>query len=249
MNLHARPVLSLAAATLGALTLAIGAAHADAPPYDTTDTGIADKLELTSFLRVAAHPGAHFNTLGFDLAVPLGERWDLTLVPRFAESRHGDRRAAGFGDTEVALKYLVQAETDSRPAIAFEPNLTFPTGGKRLGEGRIAMELPVLVSKNFGPWKLSGQIGFERVGFEAGDDHAPLSLLLERTWGERLTLGVEVANDLPMRRPGHGSSEVNVGASWVIRDGLVLQTAFGRRLAGEDTSADLHSTLAFAVEF
>jgi hypothetical protein len=244
-----RLALGAAATAMACGLIAAAPARADSPPYVTDDTGIADKLELMSFVRSAWHPGARFTTFGLDLVLPLNERWELTFAPRFEDARHGDRRATGLGDTEVAVKYLVQSETASRPAIALEPNLTFPTAAKHLGAGRLTIDLPVLISKTLGPWKLSGQFGFEREGFNPVDDHAPISLLLERTMSERLTLGVEVAHDLPMRRPGHGTSEVNVGASWVIRDGLALQTAFGRRLAGEDTAADLHSTLALAVEF
>jgi Putative MetA-pathway of phenol degradation len=229
--------------------IAAAPARAEAPPYVTTDTDIADKLELATFVSLAAHDGGHFSTLGFDLAVPLAPAWELTLVPRFAEAHHDDQGAIGFGDTEVAVKYLALSETDSRPAVAFEPNITFPTGGRRLGEGRVAIEIPLLVSKGVGPWRVSGQVGFERVGFKTPEDHAPVSLLVERTMTEHLSLGAELANDLPMRRPSQGSTEVNFGAAWTFHDGLKLQSAFGRRLATQDTPADLHSTIALAVEF
>jgi hypothetical protein len=237
------------AAAIACGVVAAAPARAEAPPYVTTDTDIADKLELATFVRVAAHDSAHFSTLGFDLALPLAPAWELTLVPRFAEARHGEQRASGFGDTEMAVKYLALSETERRPAVAFEPNVTFPTGGRRLGESRVAIELPVLVSKGFGPWRVSGQVGFERVGFKTPEDHAPVSLLIERTMTEHLTLGAELANDLPMRRPSQGETEVNFGAAWTFHDGLKLQSAFGRRLASEDTPADLHSTIALAVEF
>jgi len=236
-----------AAMACGATTAA--PARAEAPPFVTTDTDIADKLELATFVSVAAHDGVHFSTLGFDLAVPLAPSWELTLVPRFAQAGHGDQRESGFGDTEIAVKYLALSETDGRPAVAFEPNLTFPTGGRRLGEGRVAIEIPLLISKGFGPWRVSGQVGFERLGFKAPEDHAPMSLLLERTMSEHLSLGAELANDLPMRRPSQGETDVNFGAAWTFHDGLKLQSAFGRRLASQDTPADLHSTVALAVEF
>jgi hypothetical protein len=243
-----RRFISLAAAMVCG-SIAAAPARAEAPPFVTTDTDIADRLELATFLSVAAHQDVRFSTLGFDLAVPLAPAWELTLVPRLAESRHGDRYRSGFGDTEVAVKRLVFSETDTWPAVAFEPNLAFPTGGRRLGEGRVAIEIPLLVSKGFGPWRVSGQIGFERVGFKTPEDHAPASILVERTMTEHLTLGAELANDLPMRRPSQGETEINFGAAWTFHDGLKLQSAFGRRLATQDTPAGLHSTVALAVEF
>jgi hypothetical protein len=237
------------AAAIACGLIAAAPARAEAPPFVTTDIDVADRPELSTFLRVAAHDGAHFSTLGFDLALPLARAWELSLVPRLAETRHGDQRAAGFGDTEVAVKFLAFSETDDRPAVAFEPNLTFPSGGRRLGEGRVAIGIPVMISKGFGPWRLTGQLGFERVGFKTPEDHAPMSLLVERTMTEHLSLGAELANDLPMRRRSQGETEVNFGAAWTFRDGLALKSAFGRRLATSDTPADLHSTIALAVEF
>lgn len=240
---------AVAAAIMAYGAIAAAPARAEAPPYVTTDADIADRLELSSFIRVAAHDSAHFSILGFELAVPLAPAWELSLDPRFAEARHGGQHTSGLGDTEVAVKFLALSETDRRPAVTFEPNITFPTGRRRLGAGRVAIEIPVLVSKRFGSWRVSGQFGFERVGIKTPEYHAPVSLLVGRTMIEHLTLGAEVANDLPMRRPHRGETEVNFGAAWTFNDGLKLQSAFGRRLATEDTPADLHSTIALAVAF
>jgi hypothetical protein len=237
-----------AAALLCAL-IAPAPTRADAPPYLTTDTEAADKLEVTSFLRSSVEGRVGGDELGFDIAIPLAPRWEMTIVPRFAEVRAGGAPSMGVGDTELAVKYLALVETATLPAIAFEPNVTLPTGGRRLGDGWVAIELPILVSKTLGPWRLSGQFGYERDGVHAGRDHAPMSLLLERAVSKRLSLGVEIADDLPMRRLGHGVLEANLGGSWAVRDGLQFQVAIGRRLASQFSPADLHSCIALAVEF
>lgn len=242
-----RPRLILGAAILCGL-IGGSPAIADSPPYATTDTVIADQPELATFLQSAVHGGAHSNTLGFDLAVPIASRWELTVEPRFVEAGHGGRRAAGLGDTELAVEYLWLSETAHRPAIAFEPNLTLPTATRGLGEGQLAVEMLLLIGKTLGPWKLSGQLGFERVGPAAPADYTPVSLLIERTMTRRLSLGVEYANDLPMRTPGRGQSEINAGATWLLRDGLSVQAVLGRRLPSRDTPADFHSCFAFLVE-
>jgi hypothetical protein len=231
-------------------TLASGApARADAPPYATTDTGIADKLEFTGFAQSITQGRIGVDVLGLDLAIPLAPRWEMTIVPRMAVVSDGDRRAMGVGDTEIAVKYLVLPETNALPAIAIEPNLTIPTGGRRLGDGQVAIEVPVLISKAFGAWRVSGQVGYARDGFDGRADHAPVSLLLERTIAKNFSLGVEIANDLPMRRPSRGSAQVNLGGSWAIRDGLVFEAALGHRLASASEPADLHSCFALAIEF
>ena len=224
-------------------------ARADAPPYATTDTGIADKLEFTGFAQSITQGRIGVDVLGLDLAIPLAPRWEMTIVPRMALVSDGDRRVMGVGDTEIAVKYLLLSETAVLPAIAIEPNLTIPTGGRRLGDGQVAIEIPLLISKAFGAWRLSGQFGYARDGFDARADHAPVSLLLERTIAKNFSLGVEIANDLPMRRPSRGPVQVNLGGSWAIRDGLVFEAALGRRLVSASEPADLHSCFALAIEF
>ena len=244
--MHGRLAIAIAAFLSG--LSAVAPARADAPPYVTNDTEIADKLELSPFLQWSGRGRISVDTVGVDVAIPLAARWEMSIVPRFARIETPEGRLAGLGDTEVAVKYLAAPETALWPAIALEPNITFPTGGRRMGDGVVAIEVPLLISKAFGPWRLSGQLGYEREGAHARDDHAPISLLLERTIAKDFNLGVEIANDVPMRRPGHGSVEANLGGSWAIRDGLALHVAIGRRLASADASADVHTCLALAVE-
>jgi hypothetical protein len=243
--------LALAGAILCGLAGATPA-RADGQAFATNEAEIGDQLELTSFVRSAVHGGRHFNANGLNLSIPIGQRWALELAPRLAEvgggGSGGGGRATGQGDTEIAVKYLVVTETDAWPAIALEPNLTVPTGGRR-GGGQVAIQISLLTAKTFGAWRLSGQFGYERQGSKTGDDHAPVSLLVERTVTKRLSLGAELVHDQPMRRHDRGSTEINVGGGWAIYDGLVLQAAVGRRLATPDESADFHSSFTLAVAF
>jgi hypothetical protein len=244
--MQGQPAIVIAALLSG--LSAMTPARADAPPYVTNDPEIADKLELSPFLQWSGRSRVSIDTVAVDVSIPLAARWEMSIVPRFARVTTPQGRFAGPGDTEVAVKYLAVPESALWPAIALEPNITFPTGGRRMGDGVVAIELPLLISKTFGPWRLSGQLGYERDGTHARDDRAPISLLLERTIAKDFSLGVEIANDVPMRRPGHGSIETNLGGSWAIHDGLTLHVALGRRLASADASADVHTCLALAVE-
>jgi hypothetical protein len=124
-----------------------------------------------------------------------------------------------------------------------------PTGGRRFGDDLVELELPILASKAWGPWSLSGEFGYERDGATSRNDHAPLSLLLERAVTGRFSVGVEMADDIPFRSGRRASLETNVGGDWTIRDGLQLELMVGRRTIGVDGPADLHSCLALAVEF
>jgi len=240
---------ALPLAAMVAAVLAASAVRADSPPYETTDTEIADKLELMSFVTEAHGPHQQIVTGAFDLAIPLARRWEMTIVPSWSMVREPGLRAEGLGDTEIAFKYLAMEESASLPAIAIEPNFTLPTGdrSKGLGEGVTQVELPVLVSKHWGPVRLTGRFGYARSG---ADEFAPVSVLAERSFmDERFRLGVEAAGDLPLRRPSDLRGEVNVGGSWKLRDGLEIQAMVGRRTAGGQDEPRYHSRFVLRSEF
>ena len=224
-------------------------AHADSPPYLTTDTAPADKIEATPFLDTSATNGGYGLTYAVDTAIPLATGWEMTLVPRVVTIGDGRGAATGLGDTEIAVKYLAWSDKAAQLSIAFEPNIVLPTGGRRFGNDLVEAELPILVSKAWGPWSLSGEFGYERDGAEPRNDHAPLSLLLERAVAGRFSLGAEIGDDVPLRSGRRASREANLGGGWTIRDGLQLQVMVGRRTVGLDGPADVHSCLALAVEF
>jgi hypothetical protein len=237
------------AAMLAAVLAAAPAARADSPPYETTDTEIADKLELMSFVTEAHGPHQQIVTGAFDLAIPLARRWEMTIVPSWSTVHEPGLRAEGLGDTEIAFKYLAVEESATTPATAVEPNFTLPTGdrSKGLGEGVTQVELPVLVSKHWGPVRLTGRFGYARSG---ADEFAPVSILAERSFmDERFRLGVEAAGDLPLRRPSDLRGEVNVGGSWKLREGLEIQAMVGRRTAGGQDEPRYHSRLVLRTEF
>ena len=237
---------------LGAALCALAsapAAYADSPPYLTTDTEPADKLEAAPFVETSAMSGGYGLIYAVDTAIPLASGWEMTVVPRLAMIGEGRRAATGLGDTEIAVKYLAWSDKDAQVTIAFEPNVVLPTGGRRFGDDLVELELPILASKAWGPWSLSGEFGYERDGATSRNDHAPLSLLLERAVTGRFSVGVEMADDIPFRSGRRASLETNVGGDWTIRDGLQLELMVGRRTIGVDGPADLHSCLALAVEF
>ena len=239
--------LALSAA-LSALASA-PSAHADSPPYLTTDTEPADKIEATPFLDTSAMSGGYVLTYAVDTAIPLATGWEMTVVPRVVTIGDGRGAVTGIGDTEIAVKYLAWSDKDAQLTIAFEPNVVLPTGGRRFGDDLVEAELPILVSKAWGPWSLSVEFGYERDGAASRNDHAPLSLLLERAVAGRFSVGAEIADDIPFRSGRGASREANLGGGWTIRDSLQLQLMVGRRTVGLDGPADLHSCLALAVEF
>jgi hypothetical protein len=242
----------IAGLALSAALCALGlapSAHADSPPYLTTDTEPAEKIQAAPFVEASAMSGGYELTYAVDTAIPLAPGWEMTLVPRLVTIGDGRTAATGLGDTEIAVKYLAWSDKDAQVTIAFEPNVVLPTGGRRFGDDLVELELPILASKAWGPWSLSGEFGYERDGATSRNDHAPLSLLLERAVTGRFSVGVEMADDIPFRSGRRASLETNVGGDWTIRDGLQLELMVGRRTIGVDGPADLHSCLALAVEF
>ena len=77
--------------------------------------------------------------------------------------------ASGFGDTEVALTYLVAPETESRPAFAVAGEIKFPTANDPLiGTGKTDYRLYGIVSKTVGKYSFSGNLGYTFVGSPSG---------------------------------------------------------------------------------
>src|ERR1700723_783733 len=82
------------------------AAYADSPPYLTTDTALADKLEASPFVDTSAMNGGYMVIYAVDTGIPLATGWQMPLVPRLVTIGDGRRTAIGLGDTEIAVKYL-----------------------------------------------------------------------------------------------------------------------------------------------
>ena len=224
------------------LGVAVPPARCDSPLYEVTDLTLADDVEF-AWVGSREHDGAgDRRSDGFELVFPLGERWEAAVASSIASRGHGPRHSA-LGDTEVAVKVVVLAETEAGAALGLEPTLILPAGLSGAGEGVVQFVLPLAASKVIGRYRLTAQLAYARSGRE---DHAPMSILAERALGDRWWLGAEVAADASLQRGGGREAEVNLGGVWRLRDGVGLHGLIGRAVAG---GAGTHSRMALIVDF
>ncbi len=69
---------------------------------------------------------------------------------------------AGYGDTEVGVKFRFVQQTSILPDIATFPLVEVPTGNasKNLGNGKTQIYIPIWLQKDIGQWTIYGGTGY-----------------------------------------------------------------------------------------
>ena len=95
---------------------------------------------------------------------------------------------------EFGLKYRFIQETDYRPMVGVFPLLEIPTGdaNRGLGNGRAWGKFPLWLQKSWGPWTTYGGGGYAINPAPEQRNYSFGGWLLQRDFGERLTLGGEI---------------------------------------------------------
>ncbi len=144
----------------------------DSTPNQTNVTGPAVEFNVGALPNLQVH-----------LVVPLA----------YASPADGPN-AYGLGDIEFGLKYRFIQETDHRPMVGVFPMIEMPTGDadRGLGNGRAWWKLPLWLQKSWGPWTTYGGGGYAINHAPGQRDYSFGGWLLQRDFGERLTLGGEI---------------------------------------------------------
>jgi hypothetical protein len=114
---------------------------------------------------------------GIETALPLlleygiTRRLELAVEPVFGTSIRPKigRHAAGVGDLEATLTYLLLNETPRRPAIAFAGEIKAPTAKDRLiGSGKTDYALYAIASRRFERFDIHANLGYTILGKPTG---------------------------------------------------------------------------------
>jgi hypothetical protein len=148
----------------------------------------------------------------------------------------GTPAVSGLGDVEFGVKYRFLHETNWWPQIGIFPMVELPTGNadRGLGNGRAWVRLPLWVQKSFGPWTTYGGGGaaFNSV---SGQRNYPFGgWLLQRDFGEHLTLGGEIFAQGAAAESDKGFAVVNFGGSYNINEHFSLLFSAGHSIAGDE---------------
>jgi len=144
--------------------------------------------------------------------------------------------AYGLGDMEFGLKYRFIQEADYRPMVGVFPLLEIPTGdaGQGLGNGRVWTKLPVWLQKSWEPWTTYGGGGYAINNGEGARHYYFGGWLLQRDFGERLTLGGEIFAQGKSGDDIRSFAVFNLGGFFKITPNFQILFSGGHTLAGGD---------------
>lgn len=208
------------------------------PPFLTDDPDPVDygHLEAIPFYALdQASDGSQIQGPGADISYGLAPNMHLNLVPVFIHALPaGGPSRYGVGDFRVALKWRFLDETDSRPAVAFYPAITFPTGGaaRGLGNGQAAYQFPLWLEKNWGEWSSYGGGGWTLNHAPGAHDYWFGGWQAQRQVDDTWNLGGEIFSQGRSANDAAGFTALNLGGSMKLTEGASLVFTFGHSFAG-----------------
>ncbi|HEU4950476.1 MAG TPA: transporter [Holophagaceae bacterium] len=209
------------------------------PPFKTDDPEPVDlgHLELYVFAagqRTAGDRSGLGPALEFNYGI-LPETQFHVVLPLAYDRPEGGPSQRGLGDTEVGFKVRLLTETDTRPQIGVFPLVEIPTGNadRGLGAGHTQVYLPVWIQKRFGSWTTYGGYGWWRNPGERNRNWSFAGWLLQRDFGERLTLGAELVHSTATTQDGEASDAVDLGGQVNFGETHHLLFSLGRTFHGE----------------
>lgn len=217
--------LLLRVVPLVALSAALHMAPASAgPPYVTddpvpTDTG---HWEIFTFADNILDHGETATEAGFD--INYGPVRDLQLTAVLTLDHDSGTGDTGLADTELGVKYRLVNDEHRGYQIAVFPKIILPTAA---GPGRASFELPVWVQQDFGRWSLFGGGGLTIPRDPGTHDFWQAGVALVNTPREGVTVGIETAYTGAQDVGGHGSTTLDVAATFHLAGPLSLVGAVG----------------------
>jgi hypothetical protein len=159
----------------------------------------------------------------------------------------------GIGDIEVCAKYrFIEADVAGwRPAVAFEPTITMPSGVKArdLGAGHFQLSLPIWFTKGINQWTVFGGGSYN---INPGQDQlnwwftgVGVTYAINAAW----TVGAEIYYAGATERGEKNSTAFNVGVIYNISDKHRLLLSAGRNLTNAKENNEFSSYIGYQLTF
>jgi hypothetical protein len=210
------------------------------PPFLTDDPEPVDYQHWENYLFAAGdHEGSVYTINGPAVELNYGLLPDTQLslnVPMTTVGASDVRTASGLGDVQLGLKYRFVHETNGWPQMALYPAVTLPTGdaSRGLGNGQAWFQLPFWFQKSWGPWTTYGGGGVALNSAPGHRDYPFGGWLLQRDFGEHLTLGGELFAQGRDMDDDKGFVALNFGGSYKFTDHFTVLASAGHSIAGEE---------------
>ena len=208
------------------------------PPFKTDDPEPVNLGHLEFYVFTAGnHVPGQSSGLGPALEFNYGILPDTQfhVVLPYAYNRvEGAPAHTGLGDVEVGLKIRFLQETDTRPQVGIFPLVEIPTGDadRGLGAGHTQVFLPVWLQKSWGPWTTYGGVGWWRNPGAGARNWTFTGWLLQRDFGEALTLGGELFHTTPDTLGTSSSNGFDLGGQINVGTKHHILFSAGRTFSG-----------------
>lgn len=143
-----------------------------------------------------------------------------------APARHG------LGDAELGFKYRFLDWDDEHAMAAVYPTVYLPTGSaaRGLGNGKAQVLLPLWLQRTAGPWRWDAGGGYLVNPAPGARSSWFTGVVGQRTFGDQLTLGVEVFHRTPVALGAAGTTGYDIGAILALGPHQNLLASLGRGL-------------------
>ncbi len=145
---------------------------------------------------------------------------------------------AGYGDTELGLKYRFVHQDDDGwlPEIAFYPIIELPSGdaSRGLGAGHFSALLPIWAQKDWDDWTLYGGAGFWQNRHLADRNNWYVGWTLLRKVAEDLQIGGELYRQSATATDRPALSAFNLGGTWDLSETYHVLFSAGRGIENAD---------------
>lgn len=120
---------------------------------------------------------------------------------------------AGYGDTELGVKFRFVEQTDLLPDIAVFPIVEVPTGNaaKGFGNGKPQVYLPLWLQKDIGNWTIYGGAGYWNNPGPENRDWTFTGLLVQYNFSSDLYLGAEIFHQTPSSYSSQDLTGLHIG--------------------------------------
>ncbi len=150
----------------------------------------------------------------------------------------GGTSQVGLGDIEFGVKYRFLDRPDDGWSAAVYPTLDLPTGdaARGLGDGRARLLLPLWVQRSVGAWTWDAGAARLVDRAPAARDSWFAGLLAQRSFGDALSLGVEVFRRTSAAIGQPSATGFNAGATVKVASNQNLLVSAGRGLTHVETN-------------
>jgi len=147
------------------------------------------------------------------------------VFPLAFDAPKGETSYAGYGDTEIGIKYRFVEQSQYIPDIGVFPLAEAPTGddSKGLGNGKAQFYLPLWLQKDVGNWTVYGGAGYW-INPGVGNRNWNFSgVLVQYNFSGSFFLGAELFHQTPSYVNGHTDTGLHIGGGIpVVKDTQIL---------------------------